>query len=255
MAMYTNGTQIDPGQSGVLIPGRHKTGNKIIDAANRGTWANDQYTKEGRGFVSAGTDQASQYLGSGYDQSRQDVGQTPNRIADLYGGLGAGFTPDPGYQFRLQQGQEQIMNHASAAGGRGGGNTLRAMTDFNQGMASNEFGNYANRQVNMAGGADQTDMARNAYLGNAAQGYGQNAASLYSGQGAQLAGLGMQGASQNTGLYQSQINGLIPPPQQPKGPSGTQQLLGLGGMVAGYYFGGPVGGAVGGAAGQKLGGG
>lgn len=63
------------------------------------------------------------------------------------------FTPedfaagiDPGYQFRLQQGQE-VANRAANVGGGGilSGNALKGLEDYTQGMASQEYGNAFNR--------------------------------------------------------------------------------------------------------------
>ena len=55
------------------------------------------------------------------------------------------FRADPSYQFRLQQGGATTQNLQNAAGGNIGGNTLKAMTDYNSGAASTEFGNFFNR--------------------------------------------------------------------------------------------------------------
>lgn len=71
------------------------------------------------------------------------------------GGLTQSFTPfnpgqpfsfdpsnlqnTPGYQFRMQQGEQAITDQASAVGGVGGGNTLKALTSFGQGLAGTEY--------------------------------------------------------------------------------------------------------------------
>ena len=47
---------------------------------------------------------------------------------------------DPGYQFRLAQGQKAFENQANRAGGLVGGNVLQGMQDYTQGQASQEFG-------------------------------------------------------------------------------------------------------------------
>lgn len=53
----------------------------------------------------------------------------PSRIAE-----------DPGYQFRLQQGQKAIERAAAAKGGRLGGSTLKELMRYGQGLASEEAG-------------------------------------------------------------------------------------------------------------------
>lgn len=62
------------------------------------------------------------------------------------------FTPedfqaniDPGYAFRLQQGQEATNRAANLAGGMVGGNAAKGIEDYTQGLASTEFGNAFNR--------------------------------------------------------------------------------------------------------------
>ncbi len=50
------------------------------------------------------------------------------------------FTADPGYNFRLQQGQKALEGSAAARGGLLGGDTMRALTNYNQDAASAEYG-------------------------------------------------------------------------------------------------------------------
>lgn len=60
----------------------------------------------------------------------------------------ADFVADPGYQFRLDQGMRGINSSLAAKGGLLSGAAVKAATDYNQGFASNEFGNAYNRFVN-----------------------------------------------------------------------------------------------------------
>ena len=62
------------------------------------------------------------------------------------------FTPedfqaniDPGYAFRLQQGQQATQRAANMAGGGVSGNALQGLQDYTQGLASTEYGNAFNR--------------------------------------------------------------------------------------------------------------
>ena len=52
---------------------------------------------------------------------------------------------DPSYGFRMQQGQQATQRQANLAGGMIGGNALKAMQDYTQGLASTEYGNAFNR--------------------------------------------------------------------------------------------------------------
>lgn len=58
---------------------------------------------------------------------------------------------DPGYQFRLQQGQQALQNSAAARGGLLSGGTAKALADYNQNAASGEYGNVYNRALNTFG--------------------------------------------------------------------------------------------------------
>ena len=68
------------------------------------------------------------------------------------GFLTQGYTPadfaqgiDPGYQFRLEQGQLANQRAANMAGGGISGNALKGLEDYTQGLASQEYGNAFNR--------------------------------------------------------------------------------------------------------------
>lgn len=61
------------------------------------------------------------------------------------------FTQDPGYQWRLEQGNKAIERNAAARGNLYSGKYLKDMTRFNQGEASQEFGNSFNRLMSVAG--------------------------------------------------------------------------------------------------------
>lgn len=68
----------------------------------------------------------------------------------LYGSLLRSFTADdfkadPGYDFRIQQGQKQIEGSAAARGGLLSGAAAKALTKYNQDFASNEYSNAYNR--------------------------------------------------------------------------------------------------------------
>jgi len=51
----------------------------------------------------------------------------------------ADFEADPGYAFRLKQGMKSLEQSAAARGGLLSGSTLRGVTDYSQGMASQEY--------------------------------------------------------------------------------------------------------------------
>ena len=55
------------------------------------------------------------------------------------------FEQDPGYKFRLGEGQRALAHQTGARGGLVSGQSLKAMQDYAQGSASNEYNNAFNR--------------------------------------------------------------------------------------------------------------
>jgi len=89
------------------------------------------------------------------------------RMLGLDGQPAANFaSDDPGYAFRLQEGQRQVDNSAAARGSTLSGAALKALQRYGQGMASQEFQNSFNRLSNVstqgqnsAAGQASNDMA------------------------------------------------------------------------------------------------
>jgi hypothetical protein len=75
---------------------------------------------------------------------------------------------DPGYQFRLDEGNKAMGQSAAAQGSVLSGGTQKAIADYNQQYASNEFGNVVNR-AQQAYGTQQN--AYQASVGNYANQY------------------------------------------------------------------------------------
>jgi hypothetical protein len=55
------------------------------------------------------------------------------------------FQADPGYGFRLKEGLRALESSAAARGGLLSGNTMRGITRYGQGLASDEYTNAFNR--------------------------------------------------------------------------------------------------------------
>lgn len=88
---------------------------------------------------------------------------------------------DPGYQFRMQQGEQALQNSAAASGDLLSGNTLAALTQYGQNFGSNEYQNVYNRAL------QQYQQQYNIYENNQANQYNRLAA---------LAGVGQTAANQ-----------------------------------------------------------
>ena len=144
--------------------------------------------------MNASADRASQIQQENFEQTRKDLmpykqaGDTS--LSQLMGQMGSNgyfnqtytgqdIYSDPSYQFRLQQGQDAIQSSAAAKGGLLTGATLKALQNYGQESASQEYSNAYNRF-----NADQTN--RYNRLSNLV-GIGQNAAAQVGNAGAQTA--------------------------------------------------------------------
>jgi hypothetical protein len=130
-----------------------------------------------------------------YDQSRQDL--APYRetgytaLKDIEGMkpfLTAQFGPDqfeqyldPSMAFRQKLGTQSTERLANVGGGALSGNTLRALTDYGQGLASTEYGNAFNRFQTERGNIYNT-LANIAGMGQGAVNTGVNAGQNFAGQ-------------------------------------------------------------------------
>lgn len=205
----------------------------------------------GRGYIDESTGQAQGSLLEGQQGAQQALGSAYNdssgRLADLMnGGLQRGFQTDPGYQFRQQQGEQAINRAASARGGRLGAGTLQDLMGFNQNLASQEFGNYANRQIGLTNELSGMQNQYGSNLANLYSGGGSALANLQSGAGTNKANIGVGLAGQNTSLAQSMMGAYAAPTQFAGGADQAQTnflggLIGLGGQIGASAVGGYMG--------------
>jgi hypothetical protein len=100
------------------------------------------------------------------------------------------FQADPGYGFRLKEGLRALENSAAARGGLLSGNTMRGITRYGQGLASEEFGNAFNRY--------QTGFASRLNPLQALTGVGQTSSNTLTGAAGNL-GAGMASTYGNLG--------------------------------------------------------
>lgn len=78
------------------------------------------------------------------------------------------FFQSPGYEFRRNEGMRGLEQTAAARGGAFSGNALRGLSNFNSGLASQEYGNYINGLQSLAGVGQSST--------NATAGFGAQAA-------------------------------------------------------------------------------
>lgn len=119
------------------------------------------------------------------------------------------FQADPGYAFRLAEGQKALERSAAARGGLLSGGTGKALTRYGQEAGSQEYQNAFNRYqaerqarlgpLQSLAGVGQT--AANT-LGSAAGQYGSNVGNLYLGQGESQGNALLAGARARGSAYQ-----------------------------------------------------
>jgi hypothetical protein len=130
------------------------------EMAEKGAAAAGEYYGRGREDVQAqgrlGAETAREFYGQGVgfqEPYMQGGAGAFNQLAALYGPDGAytkqptydELSLDPGYNFRIQQGQQAMLNAARGGGLAGSGAALKAATRFGAGEASQEYSNAYNR--------------------------------------------------------------------------------------------------------------
>ena len=127
------------------------TGTAILGSALLGAAASRSASKTQAGAAAQAADVSQRQ----YEQTREDL--APYRAAGV-NALGklegmADYTPfgmsqfqqDPGYAFRLSEGQKALDRSAAARGGLISGGALKAATRYGQDMGSQEYSNAFNR--------------------------------------------------------------------------------------------------------------
>jgi hypothetical protein len=129
------------------------------------------------------------------------------------------FFASPDYNFRRNEGNRGIEGSFAARGMGQSGNALRALTEFNSGLASSEFGNYFNRLAGIAGiGQTATDSTA-AYGANSASERGRNA--LIAGN---ARASGIQGQADAWGQTAQGLSSLYGYYKRPGGVGGSSRL-------------------------------
>lgn len=179
---------------------------------------NQQQTALNAPFYSAGV--------TGQNRLLDLLGLSGNKGATGYGKYAKDFSmgdfqQDPGYRFRLSEGQKALERSAAARGGLISGGAMKAATKYGQDMGSQEYQNAYNRyqtnranQLNPLGSLAQSGQAAANFQSSNLGSYGTNVGNLMGQQGqSQAAGqLGMGntfGNAINTGISAYQNNALL----------------------------------------------
>lgn len=129
-------------------------------------------------------------------QARQYANQNARGASEYQG-----FTATPGYQFRVDEGNNAINAMAGARGGLVSGATMQALQERGQNLATEEYGNYMNRLAGI------TDMGMGAagHQANIGANYASGASNALANQG-EARSAGIMGA--NNAIMGGINNGL-----------------------------------------------
>lgn len=155
----------------------------IAGAAVVGAIASDQASQRAASAQKDAAKKSNSEAARQYDLTRKD-----NEAWRQAGGVALGelagnkfmdnWQQDPGYQFRMSEGQKALQASSAARGLSNSGRALKELTRYGQDYASNEYGNAYNRQygrLSALAGIGQQANAQNASSGaNFANMYGQN---------------------------------------------------------------------------------
>jgi len=236
-----NNLNILTGQGGTYVPGRE-------ELMLRNEYQNLQ---QGRNVTGSGANQ-DQAMSTAINAFSTAGGEpTQNRMMEIEGLL-AGYDEqaanynggqsaqdllqsDPSYQWRFEQGQDAAQNSMST--NRRGGSFARAMTDYGQGAASQEYQNVFNRNATLAGYATPSTGTGQGVINSAQAGGGNvlnamgNQINTAGGSASAWGNAATSGISGLTGIYQqNQLMNAM----NPGGSGGAGYVPGVGYQNNGY---------------------
>lgn len=124
----------------------------LMGLQSQGAFNSDLYLKDHPEVAAAMAENGK----SAYDFYLSKYGENNAEGSKYFGGspefgsMGRDFSmsdyqADPGYQFRLEQGAKALERAGAARGSQLSGAQMKGLTDYNSGMASQEYGNAYNR--------------------------------------------------------------------------------------------------------------
>jgi hypothetical protein len=159
-----------------------------------GTADYERGSRMAQGQTATGVQNIKDYTGQAVGQVSpyQKVG---TEALDLYrdivlGGDMSKFFESPGYQFRLGEGLKALEGRGSAMGITQSGAQQKAIQDYAQGLASQEYGNVLGRIGGLAGQGLQAGQLAGGYLSGAGSNIGQMYGQLGQTQAGMMAGKG-----------------------------------------------------------------
>ena len=177
------------------ITGSNKAGEAALAANQQGMAAQKAMFEQGLAFQKEMYADSKAAMAPWQEAGLAGLGQYKDAIAK-----GFDFEADPGYQFRLSEGERGIERAAASRGRSISGATLRELGRYNSGLASQEyaaaFGRHQTRLDRLKTLAD-FGYGASTGLSSISQNLGSNVGGQYVQQGANLAqGYANQGAIQ-----------------------------------------------------------
>ena len=210
-------TVVEIGTLGLVkdVTGQEAAADAAIEASNVQAAASLAGVEEQRRQFDISQEQASPFREAGVGALGQQQALLGLSGQEAQQAAFAGLEESPGQRFIRDRQERALLRNASATGGLGGGNVLTALQQQATGFAQQDIQNQFGRLGQLAG-QGQAITASQAQLGGQAA---TNIAGL----------LGQEGAARASGiLAPSQANAAV-----------TNQLLQLGGQVAGAALGAP----------------
>jgi hypothetical protein len=149
-----------------------------------------------------------------YGLAGANYGATDSELAGAAGAVPAGYFThqfdatdlkngiDPGYQFRMDQGNQALLARRAATGNRFGGQALKDISNYNQDAASQEYGNAYNRYT-----TNQNNIfSRLSGLASGGSTVGASNQSAGAGAGQNIASNTMSGVGASNGFLTSGAN-------------------------------------------------
>ena len=159
--------------------------------ANKGL---QQSANEAQGAYKVALSNYRPYVNTGFDAQAtlaSTLGLNGQQAADQ---AFSQYQKSPGYDFQMGQGTEAIDRSAASRGSLASGGTLKALQEFGQGLAAQDYGNWQQNLGGIAGtGLNATTNLVNSKLntaGTVGNAYAQMGANKTAGAGAMLSALG-----------------------------------------------------------------
>lgn len=208
------------------------------EAANTSAAANDRALALQQRMYEEGVARQQPMLAAGNNALAQMQSGAFAQPAAFKFGTGD-YQADPGYAFRLAEGEKALKRRQSVGGNLFSSQALRNAQEYGQGMASQEFGNAYSRAIdaynadvarsntgyNRLAGLAGVGQTAGTQIGNAGQSYATNAGNLMINQGdvqsnamiaaerARRSAYGNIGAEARSGGFDSLVSGFYGPNQ------------------------------------------